>query len=257
MIGVGIILIRVVFVCFLLFFFLVLFFSFPFPSPFSSFFFTPLLSFPSFPPSFLLSVSLFFLYQLFIPHSIHKMATLNAPIAYDKSAYIITHAGNKVHRQSVLGGSQNIILRGKTIVREDCVFRGDLGKIKVGKNCVFDRGVVVHPAYKVFPEKAPSFRFLPLEIGEFVTIGERSVISAARIGSYTSIGKNCIVGRRCILSERCCIEDNTVLPPDTMVPPYAIFAGSPGRQVGTMPEITDKIQTAMATTYYDQFVAAS
>eukprot|EP00043_Microstomoeca_roanoka_P017364 m.180987 g.180987 ORF g.180987 m.180987 type:complete len:127 (+) comp16624_c0_seq9:91-471(+) len=90
MIGVGIILIRVVFVCFLLFFFLVLFFSFPFPSPFSSFFFTPLLSFPSFPPSFLLSVSLFFLYQLFIPHSIHKMATLNAPIAYDKSAYIIT-----------------------------------------------------------------------------------------------------------------------------------------------------------------------
>ena len=57
-----------------------------------------------------------------------------------------------------------------------------------------------------------------------------------------------------MLSERCRIEDNTVLPPDTMVPPYAIFAGSPGRQIGTMPEIADRIQASKATSVLRRFV---
>ena len=47
-----------------------------------------------------------------------------------KSEYIKMASENKVSRQSVLWGSQNIVLSGKTIVMNDCIIRGDLTNVK-------------------------------------------------------------------------------------------------------------------------------
>ena len=47
-----------------------------------------------------------------------------------KSEYIKMGSENKVSRQSVLWGSQNIVLSGKTIVMNDCIIRGDLTNVK-------------------------------------------------------------------------------------------------------------------------------
>eukprot|EP00055_Hartaetosiga_balthica_P000428 m.136534 g.136534 ORF g.136534 m.136534 type:complete len:190 (+) comp10729_c0_seq1:120-689(+) len=178
---------------------------------------------------------------------------VDPPVRFDKSNYIVTHNGNKVHRRSVLGGSQNIVLKGKSIVSNNCVFRGDLGKIKVGKMCIFEEGVIIHPSFKIFPDNTPSFKFLQMEIGENVTVGQNSIVSAAKVDSYVSIGKNCVIGRRCMLSERCRIEDDTVLAPDTIVPPYAIFAGNPGKRIGTTAELTDQLQAERILTQYNNF----
>eukprot|EP00056_Hartaetosiga_gracilis_P020694 m.20936 g.20936 ORF g.20936 m.20936 type:complete len:190 (+) comp8643_c0_seq1:41-610(+) len=175
------------------------------------------------------------------------------PVYFDKSEYIVTHNGNKVHRRSVLSGSQNIVLKGKSIVSNKSVFRGDLGKIKVGKLCIFEEGAVIHPSFKIFPENVPSFKFLQMEIGENVIVGENSIVCAAKVEPYTTIGKNCVIGRRCILSERCWIKDGTVLAPDTIVPPYAIFEGNPGLCVGTTSELTDKMQSEKILQIYNNF----
>src|SRR4051812_38854508 len=47
-------------------------------------------------------------------------------IRYNPVEYIETAQGNKVCRKSVLCGSQNIMLHGKTIIQSDCIIRGDL-----------------------------------------------------------------------------------------------------------------------------------
>ena len=52
-----------------------------------------------------------------------------------KSEYIKMAPENKVSGQSVLWGSQNIVLSGKTIVMNDCIIRGDLTNVRVGHRC--------------------------------------------------------------------------------------------------------------------------
>uniref|UniRef100_A0A3Q3L975 Dynactin subunit 5 n=1 Tax=Mastacembelus armatus TaxID=205130 RepID=A0A3Q3L975_9TELE len=135
-------------------------------------------------------------------------------ILYNKAEYIETASGNKVSRQSVLCGSQNIVLNGKTIVMNDCIIRGDLANVRVGRHCVVKSRSVIRPPFK----KCDILRCL----------SEDCVVNAAQIGSYVHIGKNCVIGRRCVLKDCCKILDNTVLPPETVVPPFTVFSGCPG-----------------------------
>jgi dynactin 5 len=44
-------------------------------------------------------------------------------------------------------GSQNIILQGRTIVLQDCIVRGDLADVKIGRHCVIGERVVIRPPF--------------------------------------------------------------------------------------------------------------
>ncbi|XP_072124556.1 dynactin subunit 5 isoform X2 [Mobula birostris] len=112
-------------------------------------------------------------------------------ILYNKAEYIETASGNKVSRQSVLCGSQNIVLNGKTIVMNDCIIRGDLANVRVGRHCVIKSRSVIRPPFKKFSK---GVAFFPLHIGDHVFIEEDCVVNAAQIGSYVHIGKNCVIG---------------------------------------------------------------
>ncbi|TSK87472.1 Dynactin subunit 5 [Bagarius yarrelli] len=113
-------------------------------------------------------------------------------ILYNKAEYIETASGNKVSRQSVLCGSQNIVLNGKTIVMNDCIIRGDLANVRVGRHCVIKSRSVIRPPFKKFSK---GVAFFPLHIGDHVFIEEDCVVNAAQIGSYVHIGKNCVIVR--------------------------------------------------------------
>jgi len=52
---------------------------------------------------------------------------------YSRSNFIETQSGNKISRDTVLCGSQNIVLQGKTIVESKCIIRGDLANVRVGR----------------------------------------------------------------------------------------------------------------------------
>ena len=47
------------------------------------------------------------------------------------SRFIFQASGNRVSRQSVLCGSQNIVLNGKNIVQSEAIIRGDLANVRV------------------------------------------------------------------------------------------------------------------------------
>ncbi|XP_053813867.1 dynactin subunit 5 [Vidua chalybeata] len=216
---------------------------------------------------------------------------------YNKSEYIETASGNKVSRQSVLCGSQNIVLNGKvsagrprpvprhpallsrgiagllraaaapfvpgtapscpvpkpgsTIVMNDCIIRGDLANVRVGRHCVVKSRSVIRPPFKKFSK---GVAFFPLHIGDHVFIEEDCVVNAAQIGSYVHIGKNCVIGRRCVLKDCCKILDNTVLPPETVVPPFTVFSGCPGLFSGELPECTQELMIDVTKSYYQKFL---
>uniref|UniRef100_A0A8C7JEN2 Dynactin subunit 5 n=1 Tax=Oncorhynchus kisutch TaxID=8019 RepID=A0A8C7JEN2_ONCKI len=165
---------------------------------------------------------------LFIPTDQHVLSPCQA-------------SGNKVSRQSVLCGSQNIVLNGKTIVMNDCIIRGDLANVRVGRHCVVKSRMA----------------FFPLHIGDHVFIEEDCVVNAAQIGSYVHIGKNCVIGRRCVLKDCCKILDNTVLPPETVVPPFTVFSGCPGLFSGELPECTQDLMIDVTKSYYQKFLSLS
>jgi len=113
-------------------------------------------------------------------------------IIYKKSEFIETSSGNKVNKNSVMCGSQNIILQGRTIVLQDCIVRGDLAAVKIGRHCIIGERVVIRPPYKKFQA---GFAFFPIHIGDYVYIEDDCVINAASIGSYVHIGKGAVIVR--------------------------------------------------------------
>lgn len=93
-------------------------------------------------------------------------------------------------RQTVLCGSQNIVLNGKVIVQSGSIIRGDLANVRTGRYCVISKNAVIRPPYKQFSK---GIAFFPMHIGDHVYIGEGAVVSAAVIGSFVYIGKNAII----------------------------------------------------------------
>ncbi|VEL09372.1 unnamed protein product [Protopolystoma xenopodis] len=190
---------------------------------------------------------------------------------YAKDSYIETASGNKVNRHSVLCGSHNIVLNGKTIIMSNCIIRGDLANVRIGRHCVISHRAVIRPPFKKFSK---GVAFFPQHIGDHVFIESDSVVNAAQanpqenltafciyslfhhfiqVGSYVHIGRNCVIGRRCVLKDACAILDDTVLPPETVVPPFTIFGGSPGRFVSELPECTPDLMANFTKQFYIHF----
>eukprot|EP00820_Chromera_velia_P019961 Cvel_28668.t1-p1 / transcript=Cvel_28668.t1 / gene=Cvel_28668 / organism=Chromera_velia_CCMP2878 / gene_product=Dynactin subunit 5, putative / transcript_product=Dynactin subunit 5, putative / location=Cvel_scaffold3797:334-3049(-) / protein_length=175 / sequence_SO=supercontig / SO=protein_coding / is_pseudo=false len=158
---------------------------------------------------------------------------LPEPVYYSKNEYITTQSGNKVSRKSVLCGSQNIQLSGKSIIKPGVVLRGDLALLRIGKCVVIGENSVLRPPYKRYKG---GFAYFPMTVGDYVMIGDNSVVSAALIGSFVDIGEDCIICKRCIIKDNAKILPGTVLAPDTVVPPFSVFGGAPGKCVGELPE---------------------
>eukprot|EP00040_Diaphanoeca_grandis_P022726 m.122663 g.122663 ORF g.122663 m.122663 type:complete len:188 (+) comp28936_c0_seq1:234-797(+) len=176
---------------------------------------------------------------------------------YTRTQFIETQSGNKISRDTVLCGSQNIVLQGKTIVESKCIIRGDLANVRVGRLSLIRKGSVIRPSPKMILSKETGkseMVFLPITIGDNVSIGENCNINAIKIGAYVQIGDNCIIGKRCILHDCCKIADNTVLPPDTTVPPFTMYSGCPGRLTSELPECTKDIHREIARTHYTNFL---
>lgn len=59
-------------------------------------------------------------------------------------------SGNKVSKQTVLCGSQNIVLNGKVIIQSDAIIRGDLANVRIGRYCIISKNAVIRPPFKKF-----------------------------------------------------------------------------------------------------------
>ncbi|XP_023375861.1 dynactin subunit 5, partial [Pteropus vampyrus] len=200
-------------------------------------------------------------------------------------------SGNKVSRQSVLCGSQNIVLNGKTVVMNDCIIRGDLANVRVGRHCVVKSRSVIRPPFKKFSKgyvielSRFSLRGLLLLVGPLTYWARRQepleVVHRERNSQSSGVRRQLpalsktqtpkypetrsrpavvieesqtLQGRRCVLKDCCRILDNTVLPPETVVPPFTVFSGCPGLFSGELPECTQELMIDVTKSYYQKFL---
>lgn len=172
-------------------------------------------------------------------------------MTYRKDQYIETASGNKLSRESVLFGVQNIVLSGKTLVKPGAVLRGDLAAVRMGRFCVVESGAVLRPSRKT---TSAGLSFFPLIIGSHVSIGEGAVIEAAQIGSFVKIGAGAVIGRRAILLDCCAVAPGAIVPADTVIPPLTYYSGSPAKHTDDLPEATRELVKSSAVDNYNSFV---
>ncbi|PVU97170.1 hypothetical protein BB561_000722 [Smittium simulii] len=91
-------------------------------------------------------------------------------------------------------------------------------------------------------------------IGDYVHVGENSIIEAASIGNNVYIGRNCVVGRFAIIKDCVIIKDNTVVAPNTVIPSFSLVSGGPPSVIiDTLPESAMDQLESRAKSYYMKF----
>lgn len=96
------------------------------------------------------------------------------------------------------------------------VIRGDLGKIRIGKETIVEDNCVIHSG-------SPGSRIGDVDIGDRVIIGHGAVLNCKSVGSYVLIGMNATVihdaeiGNYCIIGAATLVGDGKVIPDDSLV----------------------------------------
>jgi dynactin-5 len=151
----------------------------------------------------------------------------------DDDGYIKTAAHNFVSRKAVIYNPRKVELKGKSIIGDDCILRGDMldAYIQIGRYCHVNHHCILRPA--VFTED----KALNMIIKSHVNIGPHCVVEASWIGSHVVIGHHCVLGKRCIIKDNVVIAPQTVIPPDMIIPPFSHVSGCPAKiQTMAVPE---------------------
>ena len=156
-----------------------------------------------------------------------------------KDEYIKTASHNFVSRQAVVKGPEQVELKGKSVLKEGVVVRGDLGyRIQMGRYVTVEEETTLTPCDA------------PMVIRGHAVIGKSCDIQAASIGSFVRIGDCCKIGKRCFIKDACILEEGTILGDDTVVPPFSRVQGQPGLVVEELPpSAAADLQDAALETY--------
>lgn len=183
-----------------------------------------------------------------------------------RAEYIQTETGNRISRIGLnLVSTQSIVLGGKTIIQSHCTIRGDLQRaattpgatapaaVTIGRYCLISKGCTLSPPSKTIKGQQ---QYWPLKIGDYVHIGEESLVEAASIGSYVHIGNRCRIGNFCTIKDGVWVEDDTDLPPFSVIAPLSLVSGKPGLVQDELPESSLDVLEGQARAYYETFKMA-
>lgn len=170
------------------------------------------------------------------------------------NTFVHTHTGDLVSRKAQVHGSQNLYLKGKTIIMRDAIIRGELQAIRIGRYCVIGEGTVIRPAYRVEPDGSHlKCRFTPLSVGNHTFIGKNCVVESAGIGCNVRIDDGCVLGRNSFVRDNCRLLAGCVLPEGVVVPPFTVLGGCPARVVSVLHESTATTWMEDAIAFYENF----
>jgi carbonic anhydrase/acetyltransferase-like protein (isoleucine patch superfamily) len=128
--------------------------------------------------------------------------------------YIKTTTQNFVSRRAKIEGAKQVELKGRSILQDHVLVRGDLAIVRIGRYCEIDTHTLLEPPLApstMIPSSSSSQepqpvgvavvvkKRIPMTIGSHTHIGKSCKIHAAAIGSSVWIGDHVTVGQRCII----------------------------------------------------------
>lgn len=164
----------------------------------------------------------------------------------DSSDFIVTTASHcYISRKAELKNSQQIELRGRSVIQQGAVLHGDLAPIRVGRFTHIQSHTSITP-----PSIASDQHYVPVSIGAHTWIGTNVQSQAAAIGGFCWIGDSVRLGERVILKDAVIVQDGATIPADAVVPPFTYMKEN-GEWHELPPAITVELQERSKQYYHD------
>jgi len=106
----------------------------------------------------------------------------------------------------------------------NAVIRGDVERVRIGKNSNIQDNAVIHVTHFANPTK----------VGEGVTVGHGAVLHGCTIEDGALIGMNAVVLDRAVIGKGALVAAGSVVRPGTQVPPNSLVAGIPAKVIKTL-----------------------
>ena len=112
----------------------------------------------------------------------------------------------------------------------NCVLRGDVNSIKIGKRTNIQDLTTLHVWHKTYDAKGAEVDSgYPVEIGDDVTIGHNCVIHACVLKNRVLVGMNAVVMDGAIIEEDSIVGAGSVVTKGKKFPPRSLILGNPAK----------------------------
>ncbi len=146
----------------------------------------------------------------------------------------------KIHEDALVSPLATVIGRVEifegTSVFPGAVIRGDVAKITVGKYSNIQDNVVIHGGDIYEGDNLKGH--LPVEIGDYVTVGHGAVVHGSRVEDVSMIGMKAIVYGGSVVGEGSIVGMNATVLENTKIPKRSVAVGVPAKVVKTVDDVT-------------------
>jgi carbonic anhydrase/acetyltransferase-like protein (isoleucine patch superfamily) len=136
----------------------------------------------------------------------------------------------KIHETAFIAPSASIIgdveIGEGTNIWYNCVLRGDVYNIKIGKNTNIQDGTVIHTTSD----------FQGTYIGDGVTVGHSAILHACTVEDYGFVGMQACVMDGAVVESMAMLAAGALLTPGKRVPKGQLWAGRPAKFMREMTE---------------------
>tara|TARA_B100000989_G_scaffold68599_1_gene47791 strand:+ start:302 stop:850 length:549 start_codon:yes stop_codon:yes gene_type:complete len=109
----------------------------------------------------------------------------------------------------------------------NCVLRGDVNFVKIGKCTNIQDGSVLHVSSHGF--SATGDKGSPTIIGDHVTVGHNATIHACKIDDFSLIGMGSVILDRAEIKKMALVAAGSIITPGTVVGEKELWAGNPAK----------------------------
>lgn len=107
----------------------------------------------------------------------------------------------------------------------NCVLRGDINRIQIGRCTNLQDGVVCHVGEQT-----------PCVVGDYVTVGHRAILHGCTVGDEVLVGMGAVVMDGVVIGAQSIIGAGALLTEGVVVPSAALVYGAPAKVVSRLGE---------------------